>query len=161
MNAWVWLVSATLVFLAVGAMRRPRWLVEVAMVMAGVLPILAESMHRVGAPPPPFQSAEMVETLATSASLNWIAFVWGAGALVAGLRLLVGLGKIAEWRRRSVAMNEAEARQIAELLGSSAAEVRRVIRYSDAVTLPMVVPGWPSVILLPMQWSGWPPERHA
>jgi beta-lactamase regulating signal transducer with metallopeptidase domain len=87
---------------------------------------------------------------------DWVATAALLGAGLGVLRLALGLGAVARWRRRSRPVRDAALLRLAEGLRTALGCRRPVaVRESDEVTVPATA-GWlRPLVLLPADWRAW------
>ncbi len=155
MSLLFWIASATIILAATSFVRRQRGILEAAAVMVCSLPLVAEVLSRLSISSPVLVERSFPGIHGLESSPNWLGFVWLTGALFAFCRLAAGLVTVMQWRRRSVPLDSPTAQRIAGLVNASPIRVVRQVRVSSDIATPMVVPGWPSTILLPQDWTEW------
>lgn len=135
------LVAAGLVWLAGrrDAACDPR-LTVTALVLMGGLPVLA-LLPKVAVP----GDALPILPEVGFAWLAWLGWVWAAGVVVFSLRLVAALVQLTIWRRRSVAVGDADF-----------VNHRPEIRLLDGLVCPVAAGVMRPLILVPPAWRGWP-----
>lgn len=132
-------VSAVAVWFAgrLDAARDPR-LTSLALVLLAVFPLLFFLPAAEVLPAGDFKPVSPILS-------RWLPWVWGAGVLLASVRLVVALALLCRWRRKSERI---------DMRGNI--EVRMLNGLSGPVAAGIFKP----VIFLPESWSNWTPEAH-
>lgn len=155
MSATFWILSATLILAPASVLRRRRGVIEMAAIMACSLPLCAWIFSQLSLAPPIATISPSTWIASTESPLNWLAWIWMTGVLFTGSRLLIGLVTLWRWRQQAVPLDPLSIHKIAALLNAPTHDVETYVRISEAIQSPMVVPGWPSRVLLPKDWYQW------
>ena len=83
---------------------------------------------------------------ADAASTAWIGWLWAAGVVVCGVRLVAALVQLTKWRKRSIPLGDAPF-----------VNTRAELRMLDGLACPMAAGVLRPLILVPASWREWTP----